>query len=362
MANKKSKLTLIIDGNWLLMSRFSVLSTKFASDEEMCNNLQLLMLKSISIVLKTFTDIDNIIFVADGGSWRNQIPIPSYLYDERESEDQPIEYKGQRHLPDGINWEMVFSKYNDLVIALDKHQITSCRSQGIEGDDWCWYWSRKLNEDGTNVMIWSMDKDLTQLVSRDDNTGVFTVCWNNKTGLTVKMDDVEEDALDFFFNDLRKEYNNRIYDNILSKCKLVNQICPSDIVIDKVIRGDKGDNVFPIILKKSSKEGSVKKFRVSLKDIDFTIDPKDDSDIKQYIDNLLMSKKYANKISKSEENIIDHFKYNYKLVALDKSNYPTEIVETMSSYVGYPPNSNISDLLSQTIARTSEMETILESI
>ena len=76
MAN--SKLTLIIDGNWLLMSRLSVLNNRFADDNELVNELKLLLIKSIKLVLKTFTSVDNIIIVADGGSWRNNLKIPEF--------------------------------------------------------------------------------------------------------------------------------------------------------------------------------------------------------------------------------------------------------------------------------------------
>ena len=46
----KSKLTLIIDGNWLLMSRWAVLNGKFIDDNDMCREIQLTMLKSINLV------------------------------------------------------------------------------------------------------------------------------------------------------------------------------------------------------------------------------------------------------------------------------------------------------------------------
>ena len=63
----KSKLTLVVDGNWLLMSRMSVLNARYADDEQMCKDLKIMMIKSINIVLRTFPAIDNIIFVSDGG-------------------------------------------------------------------------------------------------------------------------------------------------------------------------------------------------------------------------------------------------------------------------------------------------------
>lgn len=359
--SKKSKLTLIVDGNWLLMSRFAVICDKYPTEEQMCKELQLLMLKSVNIVLKMFPDIDNIIFVSDGGSWRANLEIPDYIYDDLE-EDQPAKYKGQRHLDENYNWDMIFQYYEDLISLLSSNKITTCRVQNIEGDDWCWYWSRKLNDEGSNVMIWSMDKDLTQLVTTNDHNGIFTICWNSKTGLTCEKKETNDDPLQFFFNDLTKEYNTRIFDHIVNKCKNINQINPKDVIIDKIVRGDAGDNVFPILYKQSNKPETGKKFRVSQKDLDLNINLNDDNEIKNYIHNLVNSKKYVGKVKKSEENIYKHFKYNYKLVGLTEENYPQEVLENMNSYTGYYINNDISQPLSYVTASTSNLTDILNSI
>lgn len=364
--SKKSKLTLLIDGNWLLMSRYSVLVNKTNSDKELAKEVQKLMIKSIMLVLKKFPDIDNIIFVSDGGSWRNSIDIPQFLIEEKEKENVPVEYKGQRKLPDDVDWKIIFGYYEELITLLNKNGITACRMQNIEGDDWCWYWSKKLNEDGTNVIIWSMDKDLNQLVSYNDNNCVFTVCWNDKTGLFIKemdLDNNENNPLDFFFNDLYKQSNIDLFDNLVNKCSKVTQVNPNEIVIDKIIRGDKGDNIFPIILKKSNNKDSQKVFRVSQKDIDFNLNITNDLNIKNYLHNIMSSKKYYNKIiNNNESNVFDHFKYNYKLVVLDEKNYPKPILEEMNSYVGYNVNNNVSNILQYLNARNDEIIDVLDTI
>ena len=64
----KSKLTLIIDGNWLMMSRLPVLNGRYADDKTLIQEVKLLMIKSINVVLRTFPMVDNIMFVTDGGS------------------------------------------------------------------------------------------------------------------------------------------------------------------------------------------------------------------------------------------------------------------------------------------------------
>ena len=79
----KSKLTLIVDGNWLLMSRLAVMNGRYPNMDELLRELKLLMIRSTNLVLKTFPLIDNIIFVADGGSWRNNIKeVPQFLKNE----------------------------------------------------------------------------------------------------------------------------------------------------------------------------------------------------------------------------------------------------------------------------------------
>ena len=125
----KSKLTLIVDGNWLLMSRWAVMNGKFQEDNEMCREIQLTMVKSINVVLRTFPSIDNIIFVSDRGSWRNDLEIPSFMIEE---------YKGNRELDPSVNWKAIFESYEEFINLLAEQGITTCQVHGIEGDDWCW--------------------------------------------------------------------------------------------------------------------------------------------------------------------------------------------------------------------------------
>ena len=43
--SNNSKLTLIVDGNWLFMSRMAVLLNKIKNVDDLCNELELLMVK-----------------------------------------------------------------------------------------------------------------------------------------------------------------------------------------------------------------------------------------------------------------------------------------------------------------------------
>ena len=348
-----SKLTLIIDGNWLLMSRISVIQNKYTDVNKLCNDLKLLMLKSISIVLKQFPLIDNVILVSDGGSWRNKIDVPKYL------KDQGIEYKGNREHTEGVDWDAVFAAYESFTNTFQRNGITVLKEMGVEGDDWMWYLSTEFNKQGTNVVLWSRDKDLTQLVRTDEN-GCFTVCWNKEGGLTCE--EKNEDEINFLFNPYYNE-NENLFKSISDKSKAVNKINPHDIVIDKIIRGDQSDNIQSIILRKS-KNGSTRLQRVSNKDLDLTLDIHDENAVDNYITTLLESKSYVGRVDKTYEDIIEHFKYNKCLVTLEAESYPPEIIKLMQQHQSElnKCNKDISEVEYQIQAEANNITSILNII
>lgn len=344
----KSKLTLIVDGNWLLMSRLSVLNNRYKDELELCQELKLLMLKSMEIVLRQFPSIDNIIFVSDGGSWRNKIQVPKFL------EEAGIEYKGNREKSDEINWELIFDEFEKFISVLSSTGITVSRENGIEGDDWCWYWSTKLNEENTNCIIWTKDKDLTQLV-KTNSDNCFTVWWNKESGLLSENKPDEE--LNFLFN-FKYDENELIFKELIKNAKNDSCINPKHIILDKIIRGDLGDNIIPILYRKSK----TKQFRVASKDIPENLNIHNETEIRQYVHNLLNSKTYLNKVEKDEEDIVQHFIYNVKLVELSKTNYPDNILEIFDKHSSYNVTKDITIAENLIRANSNKLKNVLDFI
>lgn len=335
MSYKKSKLTLLVDGNWLLMSRLAVMKNRFASADDLIKNLKIMMVKSINVMLRTFPSIDNVIFVADGGSWRNNIEIPEFLQTEG------IKYKGNREKNPEIDWDKIFSAYEDFIELLKNCGITVAKEKGIEGDDWCWYWSNKLNAHNTNVIIWSADKDLTQLVKIYKDTKTFTVCWNKNQMVTMNLGDnkTADNDLDLMIlvnGDIGK--NESLYNEIASKSKKIVKIHPSDVVIDKIIRGDAGDNIIPILTQTKN----TRTYKVTAKDIDFNLDFNNINKVKKYLHNLMESKSWKGKTTKTYNDVLKHFIYNRQLVWLNSKSYPSEILHKMFLHTIDIPNKDFS--------------------
>ena len=327
----KSKLTLVVDGNWLLMSRMPIiLNTRYNDERTIMKDVKLLMIKSINVVLKTFPDIDNVIVVSDGGSWRNDLPIPEFL------KQASVEYKGNREKSEDINWDIIFEEYNKFIDVLNECGIAAVHETGIEGDDWCWYWSDRLNKQGTNVMIWTKDRDITQLVKTDSN-GVFTVIWNKDNGVFMAND---TDDIQFLLNPYYQQ-NERILRDIISRAGKSQIVNPLSVRLDKIVRGDAGDNILPIITRKA--KNGTKTFRVAEKHLPTVFDLFNEDDLLNYIHNLEYITIYNGNIVQTPEQILEHFNYNRQLVVLDETSYPKEIFELMTKYDQYYNEHKISN-------------------
>ena len=239
----RNKCTLIVDGNWLLNSRMFIMSDRFkkelhedvrkAAQAELSDRLA----RSIAFILSKISVIDNVIIVADGGSWRKQLPKPKLV--------QGVIYKGNRSLDDELDWRMIFDSLNNLCDRCSELGITVSRYVGIEGDDWVWYWTRRLNSEGTSCIIWSVDNDLKQLVQVDN--GAFTSWYcSDKTGLFLpkELEQKEMSDLDFLMN---PDMESPLLKAIKVAAGKTSYIDPNTIITDKIICGDSGDNIKSVI-------------------------------------------------------------------------------------------------------------------
>lgn len=352
--NTHSNLTLIIDGNWLLMSRFSPMRNLFASREpEAGKKLQMLMCRSISGILRQFPDIDNIIFAMDGGSWRKNIEQPECISTYNDG------YKSQRQHDADIDWAVVFGAYAEFGERLKTDSdITVLQEKNVEGDDWCWWVSNALNAAGTNVIIWSGDRDLTQLVRTDQASGVFTVVANTRgrTSTLTAMSDVIGSYYDIskIFGNTSYAPNQQLLAKISKACAKTDRINPDFVVIDKVFRGDVSDNVMPAV-KRKSKSG--KEYRITEKMLyDFKGDINNDNDISYYISKIYSTKPFAGATCYTQADAVSRAVYNRSIVALDKAYYPDNIINIIESSASIYNKANDISVTEQRL-RAEQMKT-----
>ena len=323
--------TLLIDGNWLLMSRLFAVKSYFnvQNDEqtklEGTAELEDLLCKSINLVINKFDGIvNNIVIVADGGSWRKSVEKPKF-FDEV--------YKGNRVKDSEVDWNYIYRALDDIIETAASIGITTSKAHGVEGDDWIHHWSRKLNRKGINCIIWSSDCDLKQLVQT--NNGAFT-CWFNESqkgglpGLFLPKE-LANDTLDDIDNFMQIENSNQDLDEIRAIANAVTYIDPADVVEEKVICGDRGDNIKSIIrIEKGNKTYRVSetewhkvKEKLGITSLDQFFASK-----KQICESIASTSKYS-KYSINLDNAQQMFEYNRTLVWLNEKTIPQEIQQVM---------------------------------
>lgn len=317
----KNKCTLLVDGNWLLMSRMWVVKDYFSVQNDDSENLRAknelkeLLARSITTTLQKFDKVvDNIVIITDGGSWRKKLEKPK-------TRTQNI-YKGNRVSDSALNWSLIWETLQEFFDNCASIGITVSRVSDMEGDDLVYYWSRKLNSEGINCIIWSSDQDLQQLVQYRDC--VFTAWYENKKGLCLPetLKEKTVDPIEFFMT--METCGSSVLD-ILKKEFLVFYINPDDIVMKKVICGDDGDNILSIIReKKGNKTYKIGKKmwesmqdKMGIKTIREFIKKKDD-----ICNRLCIEKNYSD-----VDAVKNEFDYNVKLVWLSSEIIPEELIK-----------------------------------
>lgn len=317
-------LTLLIDFNWLAISRLTVIKG-FEKDknesikQQASEQFKDLIAKSISIMLNKFGCINNIILVSDMGSWRKQLKTPDSLKD--------IKYKGNREgFLDVIDWDFAYKTFNETIQEINEFGITTCKHINCEGDDWIWFWSKYLNSIGCNCMIWSADADLTQLV-QTNQFGTFTCCYNDKKGLTLNK---EKEDIEFFMTGYP---DSPIKQDLISKCLKINYINPDEVIISKILMGDSSDNIKPVV--QYTKNG--RNYGFSKKDYEKLVNDLQITNIYQFkantdavIDYIANLKKFS-KYKISKKSIRERMEYNEQLVWLSNDKIPESIKEALQT-------------------------------
>lgn len=329
---KKNNLTLLTDGGYLLMRTMFFFENGFRVDapeaqkRATAEEFKKTLAQTITKIVNQIPEIDNVILMSEGGSWRKNLPIPKQLADTT--------YKGHRERKVEIDWAAIYKAYNEFVRSCEKAGMTCSQHSAIEGDDWAWYWSRRLNAEKTNVMVWSSDCDLKQLVQFKD--GAFTCWYNDKVGL-VLPDSMAwlDDPIEAMMN---PPLRNAVSESLTKRLKKVIYINPDLIVINKVLCGDAGDNIKSVIRYKKETKNGTRTYRFSDKDYEkfitetgiqrldeFKSDP---AAIASYITENKKFKDYGFK----KEDILEMLDYNLRLVWLNEEVIPETITTAMVQF------------------------------
>lgn len=332
-----SKLNIIIDGNYQMhrtLHTYEQLTPVKLDSEEDCGRFIRKLATDLCYTLRCIGRADRIIWTIDCNSWRKKIDI-----------DQNDGYKKNRSYSDDVNWEN-FSKLNkEFGKILEDANCISTMINGMEGDDLMYFWSNKFFEDEEDTLILTGDRDITQLVKCNDKNFICVYNDNSKSHkLTAangfldyiyREDEVSLFDLDAALNNKKvmKEFSNR-------EDVVVEEIDPEDVIYEKIVSGDSGDNVPPIVTwTETQKTGKTVNRKITEKKAQAIKDQIilehaecDISDLSQYADIFTKQIKEKLKQEIDEDIVRDRLKRNTLLVWLDKQTIPAELQEAFIDY------------------------------
>jgi len=334
----KEKFTLVIDGNYLFFRTLFVLpgmsSQKLGTDKEVGIYVRKLATDFASEIRKFDPIIDKIVMTIDSKSWRKD------FYPE-------ADYKGNRKTDDSINWENFKKSTDEFKNSLESQGVTIHKVDGAEGDDLIYAWSTASNIEGKSVIIFTGDKDLIQLVSRNDATEASTIFYSGTHkrlcvphGFWEWLEKKEE--VDLFdmntvsSNKVKAEFYNLINRNNL----VVDEIDPGLFLLRKVLMGDAGDNIRPVYWYTSKgNSGKSRTYGVSEKKADKVIEEFQrkfstfkksylfDDGYQRELCNIIVKELKADKMP--YDTILQNLKNNANLISLTSQAIPDSIHSAM---------------------------------
>jgi len=318
------KKALIIDGNFLLNKNTFALH----KDKLLYGYLQ----RSLEDSVNAYSNLhywDKIYFVSDSksSSWRKNL-----FHD----------YKGNREKSEDIDWEFVFTIYEEFKEDLSqKPNVVLLEEDSIEGDDWISYVVNEKNKEGYSFLIIASDHDLKQLINFNLNPLTINMMSNEflnrekvyiPKNYEVFMTELNKNrSMDLFeLND-----NGAFHDFIkmfLEK-RTVNESDPIQSLITKMISGDKSDNIDSVFRKQTKTgkwqgigdAGAKKIYDMYINE--FGVPDVNDEDLFENIADLVCESKKAS--YSNMESIQNNLAFNRQLV--DLNNLPDFVIEKMKN-------------------------------
>lgn len=239
------KYTMVVDGHNFMFKTLCVLPMNKGGlwldkkkEREMFKSK---LVQNLSASVRDFSDvIDNVVFVTDSTSWRKSL-------------DDGVDYKGNRHTEDKINWDGFRECLDSFISELGKMGVIVSKAALSEADDLIFYWANRLTFEGTPVIINSSDKDMLQLIRFNEQTSCESLLYSTTTKKLYapegfsKMLIKKTQTLEDMFNTNGSMSIFERYDTLGSLVKKkkfeVEEVNADEALFTKLLIGDKSDNI-----------------------------------------------------------------------------------------------------------------------
>lgn len=335
------RFTLIIDGhNFFYRSLWGVFkqgkNKVLSTQKEKDTYEKKLMIDFCNIIKQMSPIINDVVFVKDSHSWRKDLLLQQ-------------EYKGNRKKnQDNINKDGFNEVVNSFTNTLLKTGIKVSQVDQSEGDDLIYAWSEVLFRNGKSSLIFSTDKDLTQLMKCVEGVHIIQYApLSNKLYVCKESNDFIE-SLDkkteltpenLFGEAFTISIENDPFKKMVSGMN-VEVIEPEVVRFTKVVGGDSSDNIYPVYYKPADENSRAKglgektvekiynEFSSKLGcQFNYTIYSNDD--VLKMLCNVIYDVAKIKDENFTKRMLLENIKTNAKLVSLTEESIPDYVIKDM---------------------------------
>ncbi len=249
-------------------------------------------------------------------------------------------YKSTRKKDSEIDWNFVYSCYEEFKQKSKSNGVRILESPTIEGDDWISFIIHQTNQSGQSNFIVSNDYDIKQLLGFNLEEGWINFMSNEMynqekiflpKNYQIFLNKISGNQNDDIFNLNDNGEFLRLMNRFINKYQLI-EINNMQSLFVKIISGDISDNIQSVY--QTTKSGKIRgigsKGAHSIYEtylVEFGEPSLEDPDLFENIADVICEKK---KISKTNINqIVSKIKDNMKLIDLRINNFPDEIRQNM---------------------------------
>lgn len=341
------RFTLIIDGHNFffrcLWSTFKqgkkskILSTK--KDIDMYEKK--LMVDFCSVLKQLNPIINDIVFVEDSHSWRKDLLLQQ-------------EYKGNRKKSqDNIDRNGFSQVIENFTETLNNLGVKVSQVERSEGDDLISAWCENLFNEDKSSLIFSTDRDLTQLLKCVNDVHVIQyssiqnrlyVCPETKQVID-ELNNKEITQENLFDEIFTISIENNPFQNFVETTE-IEVVQPEYVRFTKIVGGDTSDNIFPVYYKPATETTrskglgvkTVDKIYNSFKDklgCDFDYHIYFNDDAMKILCNTIYEVANIKDDEFTKRMLFENIKTNTTLVSLTKESIPDDIIENMLTNIDW---------------------------
>ena len=341
------RFTLIIDGhNFFFRCFWSTFrqgkkSKLLTTKKEMDMYEKKLMVDFVSVMKQMNPIINDVVFVEDSHSWRKDLLLQQ-------------EYKGNRKKnQDNIDRNGFSTVTTNFTETLIKMGVKVSQVERSEGDDLIAAWCNNLFDEGKSSLIFSTDRDLTQLLKCVN--GVHIIQYSpiqNRLYVCPETEEVinemnnriitQENLFDEIFT---VSIENNPFQNFVDTTN-VEVVYPEHVRFTKIVGGDTSDNIYPVYYKPATETTrskglgtkTVEKIYNSFKDklgCDFDYHIYTNDDAMKILCNVIYEVANIKDDEFTKRMLFENIKTNTSLVSLTVESIPEDLIENMYNNIEF---------------------------